>query len=86
MKQFYIEDYPIYIHTQPSSFKAIKLYSDFGFKLLNGGRIGHRDNELEKSLQILREFMPQNDFDRLEIIDTPSNFLKLMASETTIQF
>jgi hypothetical protein len=86
MKQFYIEDYPIYIHTQPSSFKAIKLYSDFGFKLLKGGRIGHRDNELEKSLQILREFMTQNDFDRLEIIDTPSNFIKLTASETTTQF
>lgn len=86
MRKFSTKDYPIYIHTQPGSFRAIKLYSNFGFKLLKGGKIGHRINELEKSLPILSEFMPKNDFDSLEIVDTPSNFIKLLENETTIQF
>lgn len=48
MKKFSSDDYPVYLHTQPGSFRAIKLYADFGFKLLKGGQIGHRINELEK--------------------------------------
>ncbi|KEO75412.1 GNAT family N-acetyltransferase [Anditalea andensis] len=86
MRKFSTKDYPIYIHTQPGSFRAIKLYSDFGFKLLKGGTIGHRVNELEKCLPILSEFMPKKDFDSLEIVDTPSSFIKLLKNETTIQF
>lgn len=54
MRKFARKDYPIYIHTQPSSFRAIKLYADFGFKLLKGGKLGTRINELEKSLPILK--------------------------------
>jgi GNAT superfamily N-acetyltransferase len=86
MKQFGIEDYPIYIHTQPGSFRAIKLYSDFGFKLLKGGKIGHRENEIEKCLPILKKFMPKSHFDSLETTDTPSDFTKMVENETTIQF
>lgn len=86
MKNFGSDDYPIYIHTQPGSFRAVKLYADFGFKLLKGGQIGHRKNELEKCLPILREFIPRNDFEKLKIIDTPEHFIKLIEYETTIQF
>ena len=39
-------DYPVYLHTQPTSARAIKLYSDFGFKLLTDPIIGYRKNEL----------------------------------------
>ncbi len=28
------EEYPVFLHTQPSSYRAIKLYTDFGFALL----------------------------------------------------
>src|SRR5690606_5032909 len=73
MRKFDTKDYPIYIHTQPSSFRAIKLYADFGFKLLTGGQLGTRINELEKSLPILNEFMQQNDFESLKITDTPDH-------------
>jgi hypothetical protein len=31
-----VHEYPVYLHIQPSSFRAIKLYSDFGFSLLSG--------------------------------------------------
>ncbi|WP_255037474.1 GNAT family N-acetyltransferase [Lacihabitans soyangensis] len=86
MKSFSSDDFPIYLHTQPGSFRAVKLYADFGFKLLKGGQIGHRPNELEKCLPILREFIPKKDFEKLEIVDTPQHFIKLVENETTIQF
>lgn len=86
MRKFEARDYPVYVHTQPSSFRAIKLYADFGFKLLKGGQIGARTNELEKCLPILKEFLPQKDFERLEIIDTPDHFIRLLENEKTIQF
>jgi GNAT superfamily N-acetyltransferase len=86
MRRFDREDYPIYIHTQPGSFRAIKLYSDFGFQLLRGGRLGTRMNELEKCLPILKGFMPKKDFEYLRITDTPNNLIRLLEGETTIQF
>lgn len=86
MRRFDQNDYPIYIHTQPGSFRAIKLYSDFGFQLLRGGQLGTRINELEKCLPILKEFMPEKDFERLKITDTPDDLIKLLKNETTIQF
>jgi GNAT superfamily N-acetyltransferase len=86
MRRFDSQDYPIYLHTQPGSFRAIKLYSDFGFQLLRGGRLGTRMNELEVCLPILKEFMSKKDFEGLEIIDTPDYLIRLLEDETTIQF
>ena len=86
MRRFDRKDYPIYLHTQPGSFRAIKLYSDFGFQLLRGGQIGTRMNELEKYLPILKEFMSKKDFEGLKIIDTPNELITLLESETTVQF
>lgn len=85
MRRFTSDDYPIYLHTQPGSFRAIKLYSDFGFQLLRGGQLGTRRNELEKCLPILKEFM-KKDFEGLKIIDTPDDLIELLKNETTIQF
>lgn len=63
------DDYPVYLHTQPSSYRAIKLYSDFGFALISKPEfIDERDNELEKSLPILKEYMPKEAFEQLKII------------------
>jgi len=86
MKRFGSQDYPIYLHTQPGSFRAVKLYSDFGFQLLRGGKLGTRRNELEKCLPILKEFMPKKDFEGLEMIDTPKALISLLERETTVQF
>ena len=86
MRKFNKNDYPVYIHTQPGSYRAISLYSSFGFDLLKGGQLGTRTNELEKSLPILKEFIPGKDFENLKIKDTPGHLLKLLEDETTIQF
>ncbi len=74
MQQLEMCDYPIYLHTQPSSFRAIKLYSDFGFSLLSGNKFGIRNNDLDECLPILDEFMPKRYFHELRIIAAPKEF------------
>lgn len=73
-------DYPVYLHTQPSSYRAIKLYSDFGFKLLTEPIIGNRENHLEECLPILKHFMPRDDFDNLEFAAAPANLLEKLKT------
>lgn len=51
------DGYPVYLHTQPSSFRAIHLYSTFGFSLLTDPLIGHRENHLTECLPYLEHFM-----------------------------
>lgn len=57
MKSIPKNEYPVYLHTQPSSYRAIKIYSDFGFKILVDKKIGDIDNDYKKSLKILKIFM-----------------------------
>jgi ribosomal protein S18 acetylase RimI-like enzyme len=86
MQQLEPHDYPIYLHTQPSSFRAIKLYSDFGFSLLAGDKFGIRDNDLDDCLPILAEFMPQEYFRKLIITIAPKEFEDAVNKYDTNQF
>ncbi len=81
MKDLKKEDYPVYLHTQPGSYRAIKLYSDFGFKLISDPIIGSRKNDLEECLPILKKFMPKEDFERLKITEAPKGFLEKVGSD-----
>jgi hypothetical protein len=56
MRRFEPADYPIYLHTQPGSFRAIKL------------------------------FMPNKNFERLTISETPGDLIRLLENDTTVQF
>jgi|SRR5690625_572528 len=80
------DDYPIFLHTQPSSFRAIKLYSDFGFSLLTDPVIGYRQNDLEECMPILESHMSQRDFEKLQFAQAPEDFLKAVKSSTINQF
>ena len=86
MQQFEAKDYPVFLHTQPGSFKAIKLYTDFGFCLLKGRQFGIRTNDLEKCLPILEKFMPVKDYKNLKLVDTPASILEDLKNERAIQF
>lgn len=86
MKDLKSEDYPVYLHTQPGSFRAIKLYSDFGFSLLSGDKFGSRKNDLDECLPILKEFMPEKDFQNLKITKAPKEFEKALEGRATVQF
>jgi len=61
-------DVPIYLHTQPTSARAIKLYSDFGFKLITDPIIGYRQNDLENSLLYLQTVLPPSDYAKLQFV------------------
>lgn len=64
------KEYPIYLHTQAGSFRAIKLYSDFGFKIIKSPDIiDGRENEINKSLGFLEKSMSEKDFKSLKFCD-----------------
>lgn len=65
------EDYPIFLHTQPASFRAIGLYSSFGFKIVTNKTIGYRENNYEQCLPILKHFMSEESFEKLEFVEAP---------------
>ena len=80
------ERFPIYLHTQLGSHRAIKLYSDFGFDLLSGGPLGRRPNDLERCLPMLRERMPAAAFASLRIREAPAAWRAFLATTTSEQF
>lgn len=79
-------DYPVFLHTQPSSFRAIKLYSNFGFALLTDPIIGYRQNDLEECVPILKTYMIQKDFEKLQFAKAPEDFLNTVKSSNINQF
>lgn len=80
------EDYPIYLHTQPSSFRAIGLYSSFGFKIVTNPTIGYRENQYLECLPILIEFMSKDSFQKLEFVEAPLVFDECAKSSKISQF
>ncbi|MCM3626790.1 GNAT family N-acetyltransferase [Paenibacillus glycanilyticus] len=80
------DDYPVFLHTQPGSYRAIKLYSDFGFCLLSDPVIGNRTNDLEECLPILRQYMPLQAYQALKITEAPAFFLEAVNSSSNVEF
>ena len=72
-------DYPVYLHTHPSSYRAIKLYSDFGFQLLTNPIIGKRNNDLAECLPILKKHMARGEFERLSFAEAPRSFADIVG-------
>lgn len=79
-------DYPVFLHTQPASFRAIRLYSDFGFSLLTDAQVGHRSNDLETALPHLQKIMPKDVFAQLRHQKAPEWFLNAAATENQSVF
>ncbi len=79
-------DYPVYLHTQPGSYQAIKLYTDFGFSFLTEKQIGPRSNDIALCLPILKRVMPPQDYARLQFAHAPESFLKAVNSSDISQF
>lgn len=79
-------DYPVFLHTQPESYRAIKLYADFGFVLLSDPVIGTRSNDLEEFLPILQAVMPSEAFQALRVTRGPGFFLEAVSSSSIVQF
>ncbi|MBQ7930502.1 MAG: GNAT family N-acetyltransferase [Clostridia bacterium] len=80
------EDYPVYLHTHPGCFRAIKLYTDFGFVILRDTEVGFRKNDREASLPYLRKKMPVSVYESLRFADAPEKFLAAVKTTEFSQF
>lgn len=56
----------IYLHTQPCSYKAIKLYNDFGFCITQKDTYGTALNEFEEAMVILNKHLEISVFNNLK--------------------
>ena len=79
-------EYPVYLHTQPTSARAVKLYSDFGFKLITDPIIGQRKNDLTESLPYLQKVLPQSVYAGLQYTKTNDALLEAAASSNVSEF
>ena len=86
MKQIPNNEYPIYLHTQPGSFRAIKLYSDFGFSILTDEYIGDRKNQFEESIPYLEYFMGTDNFKKLTFKKSDGKFSEMASTYKRHQF
>lgn len=80
------EGLPVYLHTQPGSYRAIKLYSDFGFQLLTNPVIGNRTNDLQATMRWLEKYMRPRDFQNLKTCLMPTEIQDELAKYKTIEF
>ena len=80
------EDCPVYLHTQPESCRAIKLYTDFGFQLVQDSWVGTWKNDLAESLPILKKLMPAAAYDRLQFSSAPAELHEAVFSSRVREF
>lgn len=59
------KEVPVYLHTQPWSFRAIKLYLDMGFCAVKSDTFSDFVNEYEEAVKVLEEFMPYEIYKKL---------------------
>ncbi len=72
-------DGPVWLHTQPASYRALKLYTDFGFALLTDAVIGRRENHLTDVLPVLSRVMTPQSYGRLRFAQCPRGFWQAAA-------
>ncbi|NET31693.1 MAG: GNAT family N-acetyltransferase [Cyanothece sp. SIO1E1] len=78
--------YPIYLHTQAGSYRAIKLYADFGFQILTDPVIGTRSNDWEACQAYLQKHMPKLAYQQLQTSHAPAFFLDQLKQFDSIEF
>ena len=79
-------EFPVYVHTHPLASRAIKLYSDFGFRLITDPVIGYRENNLQDSLPYLKKVLPQKDFEKLRKTNANSALLEAALLNELAEF
>jgi ribosomal protein S18 acetylase RimI-like enzyme len=86
MKRLSQQDYPVYLHTQVGSYRAVHLYSDFGFMILRDDDVGGRKNNLAEGLPILKRLMPANYYNSLRFGYARQEFLDSIATNGANDF
>ena len=79
-------DLPIFLHTQPGSYRAIKLYGDFGFKIITNEEIGNRINNIDKCKTILSDNMPKKYFKKMKFTKVSKKYLNIIREKNLNDF
>ena len=58
--------FPVYLHTQPWSWKAILLYRTLGFRLQKTDTFSHYENQYEKAMAELRKIVTAEQYSNLQ--------------------
>ena len=64
----------------------VKLYSDFGFKLITEPVIGYRKNDLNDSLPYLLKVLPESDYAGLQLTEANEELLTAALSSEFAEF
>lgn len=59
------DETPIYIHTQPWSYKAIMLYIKLGFKIQKTDTFSNYENQYKKAIKTLKNLLPEGQFNQI---------------------
>jgi len=74
--------FPVYVHTHPIATRAIRLYSEFGFKFVSDSVVGYWENNLQEGLAYLKEVLSEKDFEQLQTTTAnPSSLEATLLSE-----
>jgi GNAT superfamily N-acetyltransferase len=60
------DSYPVYLHTQTWSYKAIMLYHSFGFRILKSESFAQYKNDFDEAVPILENVLNDNRYSRLK--------------------
>ena len=80
------QQYPVYLHTHAGSWRAIKLYSDFGFALVTDEQVGFRHNDLDMCMPYLQAHLTAEAFAGLRFVQAGEGFLRAAASREEEEF
>ena len=56
---------PVYIHTQPWSYKAILLYIKLGFKIQKNETFSHYENQYNKAIETFKNVLSKEQFNKI---------------------
>ncbi len=59
------DELPVYIHTQPWSYKAILLYIRQGFKIQKTDTFSQYENQFDLAMNTLKKVLPENHYEEL---------------------
>ena len=77
--------FPVYLHTQPGSFRAIKLYADLGFKILDN-KTGPWQNDYVEAMREPQSYMPPEFFAELSLMTAPDSFVDMVRNHAKHEF
>lgn len=86
LKQVSKDRFPILVHTHPSSYKAIKLYMDFGFDFITDTKVGYRKNDLLESLEILKAYLPHEVYERMQKVELTEEYKNILDAYNYEEF